>query len=83
MAADLELRDVPSRVLVRRPLDVTKLSLIRGVVVVNVERQFDCQCLSAVRPKSTMVLLTLQELVPLVPVNLSVEAEEGSRVLLQ
>lgn len=51
MAADLELRDIPSRVLVRRPLDVTELSLIRGIVVVNVERQFDCQYLSAVGPE--------------------------------
>ena len=65
VTADLELGHVPGRVLVRRPLDVSELRLIRRIVVLDVERE-----------------LELEELVPLVPVHLGVEAEERARVLL-
>ena len=42
MATDFELRNIPSRVLVRRPLDMSKLGLVRGVVVADVKRELDC-----------------------------------------
>ena len=41
VTADLELGHVPGRVLVRRPLDPTELSLISRDVAVDVKRQLD------------------------------------------
>jgi hypothetical protein len=43
VTADLELGDVPCRVLVRRALDVTELRLVGRVVIVYVHRNLDCR----------------------------------------
>lgn len=42
VSTDFELSYVPGRVVVSWPLDVSPLSLIRGVVVMDIERNFDC-----------------------------------------
>lgn len=42
VSTDFELSYVPSRVIVSRPLDISPLSLIRGIVVMDIERNFDC-----------------------------------------
>jgi hypothetical protein len=42
MPANLELGDVPCRVLVCRPLDKAKLSFVRRVVAVDVQRDLNC-----------------------------------------
>ena len=50
MTADLELGHVPSRVLVRRSLNMSELRLVRRVVVLNVERQLELEELVALAP---------------------------------
>ena len=43
VTADLELGHVPGRVLVRRPLDVSELRLVRREIVLDVKRQLKLQ----------------------------------------
>ena len=50
VTADLELGHVPSRVLVRRSLNMSELRLVRRVVVLNVERQLELEELVALAP---------------------------------
>ena len=50
MTADLELCHVPGRVLVRRPLDVSELRLVRCVVVLDVERELELEELVSLVP---------------------------------
>ena len=50
VTADLELGHVPGRVLVRRPLDVSELRLVRRVVVLDVEREFELEELVSLVP---------------------------------
>ena len=50
MTADLELGHVPGRVLVRRPLDVCELRLVRCVVVLDVERELELEELVSLVP---------------------------------
>ena len=50
VAANLELGHVPGRVLVRRPLDVSKLRLVRRVIVLDVERELELEELVSLVP---------------------------------
>ena len=50
MTADLEFGHVPSRVLVRRSLNMSELRLVRRVVVLDVERQLELEELMALAP---------------------------------
>ena len=50
VTADLELGHVPSGILVRGSLDVSKLCLVRRVVVLDVERQLELEELMALAP---------------------------------
>lgn len=43
VATHFELRHIPCSVVMRRPLHKPKLSLVRGQVVVKVERKFNCR----------------------------------------
>ena len=43
VAAHFELRHIPCRVVMRRPLHKSELSLVRGQVVVKVKREFNCR----------------------------------------
>ena len=51
MTADFELGHVPRGVLVRRPLNMSKLSLISSEVVVDIQRQLDWKTVSEVEDR--------------------------------
>ena len=83
MTADLELRHIPSSVLVGRALDPAELCLIRCVVVVDIERKLDYNLwFSACTRDSGSARLTFEELVSLVPVNNRIEEEVRARISL-
>lgn len=77
MTADLELRHIPSSVLVGRALNPAELCLIRCVVVVDIEWKLDYKLwFKACTRDRGSARLTFEEFVPFMPVHDGVEGEE-------
>ena len=84
MAANFELSSIPSCVFVRWSLNKAELCFVRRIIGMDLQGQLDYVILlvSYFRVYNR-VALTFQESMALVPVDLRVEAEERTRVLLQ
>ena len=79
MPAHLEFGNVPCCIFMRRSLDMTKLCLIRVNITANPERQLNY---TIIQPNflHTIGGPTLQEFVPLVPINDRIKSEHRSRL---